>query len=121
MKYTLSDIFNKKSCKNWGSFWLVLSNFLDCFKREPNQFDFSLPCEHITPEIDAFIAATIEQLMLEANLPVPSWVYDKKYILENPFFPSGLKGDYRFIAIKESPLSFSVRQIFVTKNVLDRV
>ena len=121
MDCTLADIFHKDSCADWKAFWYTLSNFLDDFKRNPSQGILNSPPGSINKKIDCFIAAVVEQLAINYKLEIPNWVYHKQYFLDEPFFPSGLKGDYRFFALKESPLAFSARQIFVTTNVLDRV
>ncbi|MCL2361782.1 MAG: hypothetical protein FWC73_08230 [Defluviitaleaceae bacterium] len=120
MSYTLKEVFTPESCPDWRTFWYVLSNFLDDFKR-------SSSCDRLTDEpnpieekINSFLAATAEQLAKNYQLQIPLWVYRKIYALKEPFFPSKLKGDYRFFALKESPLAFSARNIFVTSNVLDR-
>ena len=120
MSYTLNDVFTKETCGDWKAFWYVLSNFLDDFKRNPDPDILKYPPYSIEEKIDVFIAATVEQLSIIYGLEIPKWVYRKHYFLKEPFFPSGLKGDYRFFALRESPLAFSARQIFVTKNVLDR-
>ena len=118
---TLKDIFKKETCSDWKAFWHTLSNFLDDFKQNPNSDILKHPPYSIDEKTDAFVAATVEQLAIMHNLQIPKWVYHKRYFLKEPFFPSGLKGDYRFFALKESPLAFSARQIFITKNALDRV
>ena len=120
MDYTLKDIFTKETCADWTTFWYHLSNFLDDFKRNPSPSILQEYPENIDNKIDVFIAATAEQLAINYGLEIPKWVYNKRYFLKEPFFPSGLNGDYRFFALIESPLAFSARQIFVTKNVLDR-
>jgi len=50
----------------------------------------------------------------------PNWVYKKEYKLDNPYFPSGLKGDIRAIMCIESPIEFKSKNIFVLANVLER-
>ena len=117
----LDSIFTKENCGDWKAFWYTLSNFLDDFKRDPNPNVLQVPPPHIEEKIDCFIAATVEQLAITNELEIPKWVYHKRYFLKEPFFPSGLKGDYRFFALRDSPLAFSARHIFVTGNVLDRV
>jgi len=120
MNYTLSDTFTKESCTNWKIFWHILSNFLDDMKRNPAHDRLVDEPAPIEVKIDAFLAATAEQLAKTYKLPIPRWVFKKRFVLQDPFFPSNLKGDYRFFALKESPLAFSARNIFVTANVLDR-
>jgi len=120
MGYTLKEAFTSTSCPNWKTFWYVLSNFLDDMKRTPSYSRLKDEPTQIEEKIDSFLAATAEQLAKTHNLPIPIWVYKKRFVLAEPFFPSGLKGDYRFFALKESPLAYSARNIFVTSNVLDR-
>ena len=120
MNYTLETHFNKKNCPDWKAFWQHLSNFLDEFNAQPNTQILSTPPPDIDEKINCFLAATVEQLAITHGFNIPRWVYDKKYFLKEPFFPSGLKGDYRFFALRESPLAFRARQVFVTKNVLER-
>ena len=120
MNYTLKEIFTKERCPDWKTFWYVLSNFLDSINTDANYDRLNDEPSRIEDKIDSFLAATTEQLAKIYNLPIPVWVYKKRYVLEDPFFPSNLKGDYRFFALKESPLAFRARNIFVTANVLDR-
>ena len=120
LNYTLKEIFTSERCPDWRTFWYVLSNFLDDFKRSPSYDRLSKEPAPIEAKIDSFLAATAEQLAKNYKLQIPIWVYKKRFVLADPFFPSNLKGDYRFFALRESPLAFSARNIFVTRNVLDR-
>jgi len=110
----------KKNCPSWETFWYVLSNFLDDFKRSPSQKRLEEEPEYINDRTSAFIAAVTEQLAIDYGLCTPDWPYKKKYHLTEPFFPSGLKGDYMIFTLRESPLAFKARNIFVSANVLSR-
>ena len=120
MNYSLKDIFTAERCPDWTTFWYVLSNFLDDFKNNPQHSRLADEPGNIEAKINSFLAAATEQLSKNYALPIPTWVYKRQFVLAEPFFPSGLKGDYRFFALRESPLAFKARNIFVTENVLER-
>ena len=120
MSYTMREYFDSELCQDWNIFWYALGNFLDDFKRNPLEEKISEPPEFISLEINAFLAGVAEQLSHQYQLTVPLWVYRKEYRLKEPFFPSGLKGDYRIFVLKESPVAFKARNIFVDSDVLSR-
>ena len=118
--YSMHDIFTKETCPDWETFWYVLSNFLDDFKRNPQYNRLAEAPEFLDEKTNAFLAATAEQLAIKHSLDIPEWTYKKMYHLDEPFFPSGLKGEYMIFVLRESPLAFRARNIFVSANVLDR-
>ena len=118
--YSIRDIFTKGACPDWETFWYALCNFIDDFKRSPKYGRLAEPPEFIEEKTNAFIAAAVEQLAINHNLPVPQWTFKKMYHLKEPFFPSGLKGEYMIFTLRESPLAFKARNIFVSANILDR-
>ena len=118
--YSMHDIFTRETCPDWETFWYVLCNFLDDFKRNPQYERLAKQPEFIEEKTNAFLAAAAEQLAINNALDIPQWTYNKKYRLKEPFFPSGLKGEYMIFALRESPLAFKAKNIFVSANILDR-
>ena len=61
----------------------------------------------------------VEELCYRYGIDVPEWVNDEDYFLSEPYFVGGLESIKPFLLI-ESPLSFRIRNIFVSSNVLER-
>lgn len=68
----------------------------------------------------AYCAAGVHKLCRENGIGVPAWVMDKKYILEDPYFPSATTDLLQLICLVESPPEFKMRNIFTTENALSR-
>ena len=53
----------------------------------------------------------------------PKWILSEKYsFLKDPYFPGGMKSDmYRFWTMVETPVEFTMRNIFVSNNAMVRV
>jgi hypothetical protein len=69
---------------------------------------------------DAFLAAVVEDMSLNASPPVPAWAARRDDLLPGFWFPSKLKGLYA-AAIVESPAAFRRRGIYIERRDLDRV
>ena len=122
MNNSIHDIFSDKiGLKTWGDFWFLLCGFLDDFKRNPIYSRLEKEPDLNDPHMGSFLAASAEMLAYEYSLPIPDWVFLKKYYLNEPFFPGKFKGDYNIFLLRESPLEFRSRNIFVSSNVLSRV
>jgi len=108
---------------SFKSFWLMFGTFLDEIynKKDINMIEEE-PFENsnIPKEIKAFIAASVDYLSNQMNKKAPIWVFKKEYSLENPYFPSKLKGDIRAVMCIESPIEYKSKNIFVLANVLSR-
>lgn len=68
---------------------------------------------------DAYLGAVAEHLAFKYNLPVPDWCAGEKRFLHRAWFPCGLES-LKATLIKESPVSFRRRMIFVDANPLFR-
>lgn len=67
----------------------------------------------------AYIVSKIHYLFPNS---CPKWVFDKKYVLEDPYFPGDFKSDkLRLLLMIESPMEFKLRNIFISENGLNRV
>ena len=70
----------------------------------------------------AYLSATADTIAHKYGIEIAeAWFNRRKYILEEPHFPHGLKGDIQIILIAESPIEFRARNIFVSSNALSRV
>lgn len=67
----------------------------------------------------AFCAASVEYLCQEASMPIPSWVYNSVYILQEPFYTSPLayKERVRQRLEQEAPEPFRTRNVFCSKRI----
>ena len=74
----------------------------------------------LAKEIQSFVSSSIDYLSNSINKKTPEWAMSKKYRLEEPFFPSNLKGEIRAVMLIESPIEYKVRNIYVLGNVLTR-
>ncbi len=111
--------------KEMIKFRYALAEFLDKFYSSSNSERVKMVSKNPFPEfkdkrIQAYIAATVEELCYRYNLEIPEWVNDKKYFLKEPFFLTEIESIKPFLLV-ESPLSFKRRNIFVSSNVLVRV
>jgi hypothetical protein len=104
-------------------FGIKIANFVDEFRSA--SFDWKLksvekPQLHFKNRIhNSYFAASVEFLCIESGVPIPGWVHNKKYFLEEPFFAGGLESVKAFLLV-ESPLPFRRRNIFVSENALGR-
>jgi hypothetical protein len=101
-----------------------MANFVDEFRIASRDRKIEMvekPGLHFKKRIhNSYFAASVEYLCLESHIPIPGWVHNKKYFLEEPFFAGGLESLKAFLLV-ESPLPFRRRNIFVSENALGRV
>ena len=109
------------------SFDRCLANFLDDFyaapkgealKDEPQLLASVLG--ELGKIMDAYLAATAEELARKYSLRLPRWVEAENRKLHSPWFASDLAG-LRAVLILESPPAFRSRNLFVSENALHRV
>ena len=111
--------FLDKSQDEYELFWRKIITFVDDFRRQPEP-QFLVENEELTTFEGAFYAALVEELAKEFEIAIPNWVYKKKYYLDEPVFPNGLKGDSRIYVALEAPLAFKIRNIYIGKNTFYR-
>ena len=104
---------------DYKKLWDKVIHFVDEFRRNPKPESLQEVNDLSTIE-GAFYAGVVEFLAKEHNIPVPEWVFDKKYYLSEPLFPNGLKGDSRIYTALESPLAFKTRNIYIGANTFNR-
>jgi hypothetical protein len=68
---------------------------------------------------DAYYAAVSEHLARRYRLPIPAWTNQRSRFLKRPFFPCGLES-LKATLLKESPIAFRRRMIFVGADPLYR-
>ena len=69
------------------------------------------------PLADAFLAAQVEYLLRRANLPVPRWTLDPRYILPAPWFPHDhADAHLRALLIRDAHVEFANRNLFTTSE-----
>lgn len=100
---------------------LIIADFIDDFNKATSEEKvkmvekppISLPKEHLT----VYLAAVTDQLCHENKLETPEWA--KKLSLKEPHFYGGSK--LKMILLKESPVAFRKRNLFVSSSVMLRV
>jgi len=108
------------------NFSILIGDFLDFVKatnykknvieKEPIFYD------NIQEKHYSFLSAVAEKIKNDYNIELSNlWFNNKKYISQNPYFPSDLKGNIRLCLIAESPYEFLTRNMFVSKNALTRI
>lgn len=65
---------------------------------------------------DAFLAAQVEYLCLQAGVKPPRWTRDPCYILRDPWF--ALEGaKVRALLVRDAPASFKNRNLFTASEI----
>lgn len=116
------DNWKEEGDFSWSSFWLMFGTFLDRFynKKDINMLTDEPVWGDIPKEIQSFVSSSVDYLSHNINVETPKWAMNKKYELEEPFFPSKLKGEIRTVMLIESPIEYKVRNIYVLGNILTR-
>lgn len=70
--------------------------------------------------VDAAFAALAEHLARRDDWPVPPWVKDPTRVTDDWWFVTELRGMHPW-SLRESPLSFRRRGVFISANALERV
>ena len=68
---------------------------------------------------DAYLSAMAEALAYTDGFPCPGWAWDQRYFLADPWFGAQSDG-MRLLLLRESPVFFRRRNLFVSANVLPR-
>lgn len=69
----------------------------------------------------SYIVASINKFMNDNSIECPRWIYNRKYVLEKPYFSLNAIGNLRLQLIWESPIEFKARNIFTSANTIDVV
>ena len=117
---TLTDIIN---CKD---FKLALCQFLDDFKSSNDKLAMiatePMPFSKAEKSNLCILAAVAHTLANENNLPVPIWVFDKKYIMPYPKFAFDTTNkDYQEFLFNCTPTEFASKNIYHGSNSIGRV
>jgi len=96
---------------------LYVGQFIDDFKRTKNMSLIEKPIIENDP-ISKLFEAIAHQLCIDLNLDIPDWL-NNPVCLDDPFFVSDLPNS-RFLALRDSPIAFKSRNIFVPYNYLSR-
>lgn len=99
-----------------------LAEFLDNFytsNPSDQQSMIDQPPDLFDDKADAYLAAVAEYLASKYELNIPDWVHDESRFLKRAYFPVDLES-VKPILIKESPLAFRRRMIFVEERPLRR-
>lgn len=68
------------------------------------------------------VAAVVHKLATSNNILIPEWVFDKEYILDQPYYQFNTNNvEYQEYLRSKSPMEFRQRNIFVDDNALTRV
>jgi hypothetical protein len=74
----------------------------------------------VDAQVDAYLGALAEHLARTCELPVPPWALSASRTLDHMWFP-GVAPGFRPTALRESPVAFRRRGIFIARGALSRV
>ncbi len=123
-RYTSSESFQR--IVEGDNAWNAVGDFLDEWSREDVQDRCELITDPLTstesPDIRrwaAFFCAMVEHLCIQDALPIPAWVANERFVLDEPWF---LYPGWRLTAwqLATTPPSFKKRNIFGGDRMLDR-
>jgi hypothetical protein len=107
--------------------WVAFGDFLDDWRRsEPGdrlELVMRPLAETTTPEEQQWatlFAGTIEELCLTENLPVPAWIMESRYYLQEPWYPTARKEALRRFMEETTPRAFTSRKVFIGDRALLR-
>jgi len=86
---------------------------------EERQVALMIEPEIMNPIKDAYVAAAAEELARKFDFPEPEWVDNCDRFLKEPYFASDFQS-LKATLIKESPIGFRRRLIFVSGDALYR-
>ncbi|MDF2927315.1 MAG: hypothetical protein K0R57_6229 [Paenibacillaceae bacterium] len=120
---TLNNIL-KHSLNEGRDFSFAWRIFLDQFyiadkKQRASLIESAPSCLEDSRHL-AYCAAGIHMLCRTLGQPMPTWVTNTSFILEEPYFPGATTDLLRLVCLIESPPEFKMRNIFTTENVLGR-
>ncbi len=106
--------------------WLALGQFVDDWRATDPAQRLPLvrqPLPDVSPEYlrwAALLAAAVDWLCAQEQIPAPSWTSRPEYRLQEPWFPyPGWR--LRAWQLAETPVPFRMRNIFGGDRILERV
>ncbi|MBC7419301.1 MAG: hypothetical protein H7328_01115 [Bdellovibrio sp.] len=96
---------------------LFIAQFIDDFTMLKNTDSIQIKILGDDP-VSKLFEAVAHQLCINLNLTIPAWLLIPIY-LKDPFFVSDLPNS-RFLALRDSPYAFRIRNIFAPYNYLSR-
>jgi len=107
--------------------WVAFGDFLDDWRRSDSEDRLGLVAQPLeeatTPEEQRWatlFAGAIEELCLTENLPVPGWIMESRYYLQEPWYPTARKEALRRFMEETTPQAFKLRKVFVGDRALLR-
>jgi len=122
--------FSDKSANIENDFGLYMGDFLDHVNRldklgvKEAVINEPVPHESIPMWCYSYVSAVAHHLSHNKGIDISErekWFNNKKYVLSEPYFPCGLRGDIQIILLAESPVEFRIKNLFVSSNALARV
>jgi hypothetical protein len=123
--YNIKQLF--EDVQNQKAFNICFGDFLDEFYLSSSESQPAMINEEplrykdIDQPIYVYAAAAVHKLANDHNLPVPEWVFDEYYFLEEPYFSINARGKLRLLLLYQSPPEFKFRNFFEMENTLSRV
>lgn len=74
----------------------------------------------VDQHVDAYLGALAEHLARTCGLSIPRWALSETRTLDHMWFPGVARG-FRPTALRESPVAFRRRGIFIARGALSRV
>ena len=125
-RYTASESINR--LKKGESLWVAHGDFVDDWRRSNREDRLELISDPL-PEAStqqerqwaALFVASIEQLCIQDELAVPSWIKARQYRLQEPWYPEARSENMRRYLRETTPLIFAQYNVFGGNDILDRI
>lgn len=124
-RYTASESFRRILAGE--NPWVAFGDFLDDWRRSDYEDRLELVAQPLekASTLDeerwaALLAGAIEQLCIQEGHSVPAWIKESRYYLQEPWYPSARKEEFRRLVAEVTPEVFKQRKVFVTDKVLMR-
>ena len=117
--YGVDEAPDNRLSENEMTAWL---EFLDSFYGMDDAQRMNSLCkepQRARPFLDAWLAATAEQLSANFRFPAPPWTLGDERRLERPWF-AAKSAMLRAVLLAESPTAFRRRGLFVSANAMNR-
>ncbi|MEO7018908.1 MAG: hypothetical protein ABI234_02000 [Ktedonobacteraceae bacterium] len=125
-RYNVTESFQR--IKHGENPWVALGDFLDDWRRTQQEDRFALVAQPLTDAATpdeqrwaALFAATVEQLCVQEQLPVPGWAIAPHYSLQEPWYPEARTENLRRLLKETTPEIFKKHNVFGGEDILSRI
>lgn len=121
--FSVYDYFSNPNVNN-DNCGMTIDLFLDSFYYLPSLYCF-IPeprwSPHLSIENISLVVTVCHTLCDDFNIPVPSWVMRRIYVLDKPYFMHKPNSKLRAYTTLNALPEGVTRNVFVTKSILQRV